>query len=286
MSFRNFFLTSFLKRCLFFTFIFMESLLFMESMLSAEPSRVPQGTQAGELFSVTLQGVEYKFRWCPAGTFRMGSPESEPLRKTDEKQHDVTFSRGFWLLETELTQAMWESVMGENPSQWKGAELPVEMLCQHDCKEFCAKLSTLTGFEFTLPTESQWEYAARAETVTPYAFGAIFDGTQGNSDGTQPYGTQTPGPYLARTAPVYSYALNPWGFYNMHGNVREWCLDIYGPYPDGPVTDPSGAADGKHVVDRGGGWLGHTKYCRSAYRVAHDPGYKNSRLGMRLLLKY
>ena len=260
------------------------SFLLIPEIFAAE-IQVPEGKTAGERFCVTIRGVEYPFRWCPPGTFLMGSPESEPLRKPDETQHSVTISRGFWLLETEVSQPMWESVMGSNPSNWKGTDLPVEMLCQHDCREFCEKLSRISGLKITLPTESQWEYAARAGTATPYSFGSVFDGTQGNSDGTQPYGTETPGKYLARTAPIYSYAPNPWGFYNMHGNVREWVLDVYGPYPTEPVTDPTGAAEGAHIVDRGGGWLGHTKYCRSAYRVAHDPGYKNSRLGMRIVLE-
>ncbi|MGL6225053.1 MAG: SUMF1/EgtB/PvdO family nonheme iron enzyme, partial [Thermoguttaceae bacterium] len=126
-----------------------------------------QGKSAGERKVLTIKGVEYAFRWCPAGTFEMGSPTSEKDRGGDETQHQVTLSKGFWMLETEVTQEMWKSVMGSNPSGFKGKNLPVETVSWDDCQNFIKQLnnSSPSGFKFSLPTEAHWEYACRAGTT-------------------------------------------------------------------------------------------------------------------------
>jgi len=136
--------------------------------------------KAGSRMALSIQGVEYAFRWCPADTFMMGSPTSEKDRRDNEAQHRVTLTRGFWMLETQVTQEMWRSVMGNNPSQFKDSKkLPVERVSWNDCQEFIKKLNTLgatqSGFRFSLPTEAMWEYACRAGTTTPYHLGAAIN---------------------------------------------------------------------------------------------------------------
>jgi len=171
--------------------------------------------KAGERFILNVNGIDYPFRWCPAGTFTMGSPASEADRGDDETQHQVTLSRGFWLLETQVTRGMWESVMGNNPSHFKGSKkLPVEQVSWRDCQGFIQKLNGLniapSGFRFSLPTESQWEYACRAGTTTPFHFGSVLNGDKANCDGNNPYGTSTKGKYLEKTSKVGSYDKINW----------------------------------------------------------------------------
>ena len=180
-----------------------------------------------------VKDVEFPFRWCPPGTFTMGSPASERDRRNDEAQHSVTLSKEFLMLETPVTQEMWESVMENNPSAFKGSKkLPVENVSWNDCQEYVQKLNGLgvapKGYRFSLPTEAQWEYACRAGTTTAYSFGDTLEKSQvafGDS----------------KTVEVASYPANAWGLYDMHGNVWEWCQDWYGEYPSGAVTDPVGS---------------------------------------------
>jgi len=230
-----------------------------------------QPGDAGERMTVSIKDVEYAFRWCPAGNFMMGDEPGEV---------SVTLSRGFWMLETEVTQAMWESVMGANPSHFKGAKLPVEMVSWDDCQEYIKKLNDLkvapAGYKFSLPTEAQWEYACRAGTTTAYHFGDTLTPQQANFG--QDWDT-------GKTKDVGSYPANAWGLKDMHGNVWEWCLDWLGDYPSGAVTDPTGADRGPNRVIRGGSWnnlLAQT--CRSAFRSPHAPAGRNFNLGLRLSL--
>ncbi|MBP5320902.1 MAG: formylglycine-generating enzyme family protein [Kiritimatiellae bacterium] len=215
-----------------------------------------------------------RFRWCPPGSFMMGSPKTEPGRRDDEVRHQVTLTKGFWMGETEVTQKQWMSVMGENPSRFKGDGLPVEQVSWEDCQRFVTKVNRELGFGLRLPTEAEWEYACRAGTVTAYSWGNILNGDKANCDGRHPYGTDTEGRYLERTVPVESYAPNVWGLYDMHGNVLEWCSDWYGDYPAGSVTDPTGPASGDFRVLRGGGWHSYAGSCRSASRYWNLPGFR------------
>jgi len=245
--------------------------------------------QPGERKVLSISGVEYPFRWCPSGTFMMGSPASETDRQANETHHQVTLSRGFWLLETPVTQSMWESVMGSSPSKFTGSKkLPVEQVSWDDCQGFLQKLNGLgvapDGYRFALPTEAEWEYACRAGTTTPFNFGSTLNGDKANCNGNYPYGTSTKGKYLEKTTDVDSYPANAWGLYDMHGNVLEWCHDWYGDYPSGAVTDPTGATTGSDRVIRGGSWSDFAQYCRSAYRHDDDPSYRFSACGVRLSL--
>jgi formylglycine-generating enzyme required for sulfatase activity len=207
----------------------------------------------------------------------MGSPSSEKDRNDDETQHKVALTQGFWMGETEVTQEMWESVMGENPSKFKGRKLPVENVSWNDCQQYINKLNkdTPEGYKFALPTEAQWEYAARAGSTTAYCFGdaenklgdyAWYDA---NSDRQAlEVGTKQP---------------NVWGLYDMHGNVWERCSDWYGDY-NGDATDPTGASSGGYRVFRGGGWYCFAECCRSAVRSSCTPDFRHFYLGLRLSL--
>ena len=146
-----------------------------------------------------------------------------------------------------------------------------ENVSWNDCQEFVKQLNDLNvappGYRFSLPTEAQWEYACRAGTTTPFNFGRVLNGDQANCDGIKhPYGTWTKGRYWGRTSEVQAYRANAWGLFDMHGNVWEWCLDRYGDYPGGSVTDPVGTSSGSPVVLRGGSWGNNARDCRSAFR--------------------
>ena len=230
-------------------------------------------------------GVNMEMVLIPAGTFMMGSPESEAERSDDETQHQVTISKPYYLGKYPVTQAQWQQVMGNNPSHFKGDKLlPVEKVSWDETQAFCLKLKEITQAPFGIPTEAQWEYACRAGTKTPFHFGSELNGRQANCDGTAPYGTETKGPYLKKTTPVGKYQANAWGLYDMHGNVWEWCSDWEGDYPTGSVTDPIGPATGSSRVRRGGSWYNDAVCCRSAFRLGSVPSFRDYDLGFRVAL--
>ena len=251
------------------------------------PSRLPrldevkpipiEDASAGEVMTVSIAGVNVRFRWCPAGTFMMGSPEDEDGRSDNETQHEVTLTRGFWLAETETTQELWEAIMGDNRSAFKGAVLPVECVSWYDCQEFIDKIQRYapSGLNFQLPSEAHWEYACRAGTTGSYnVSGASLDSLAwyGNNsdDRTHPVGRKTP---------------NAWGFYDMHGNVSEWCSDRYGDYSIGSVTNPRGAGGGFDRVKRGGNYCCDPWGSRSACRdLGCPPECRVGHIGFRLEL--
>ena len=216
---------------------------------------------SGDTVAITLPGgATMEMVWCPPGTFTMGGG--------DEKlQHQVTLTKGFWMGKTEVTQAQWKSVMGNNPSHHKGDDRPVEEVSWNIVQLFCTK----AGLE--LPTEAQWEYACRAGSTGPYAGTGQLDemGWYDVNSGreTHPVGTKQP---------------NAWGLYDMHGNVREWCADWYGDYPNGAVTDPQGSSSGfLGRVFRGGSWDDDASRSASSARRFSDPSYANYNLGFRLV---
>jgi formylglycine-generating enzyme required for sulfatase activity len=231
-------------------------------------------------------GVDLEMVLIPAGTFMMGSPDSEEGRSDDETQHEVTISKPFYLGKYSVTQAQWQQVMGTNPSEFKGDKLlPVENVSWEDAQAFCLKLQEITQSSFGIPTEAQWEYACRAGTNTPFHFGSELNGRHANCNGKVPYGTETKGPYLKQTSAVGTYPANAWGLYDMHGNVWELCSDWQGDYPTGSVTDPIGPATGSlRVSSRGGGWRLGAVHCRSANRRRTDPSVRGSYLGFRVAL--
>lgn len=231
----------------------------------------------------TVNGVSFRMRSIPAGTFLMGSPEGEPERNGDEEQHEVTISK-FWLAETACTQELWQAVMGDNPSMFKGGGLPVEQVSWDDCQRFLDAINRmlpLPGNGFRLPTEAEWEHACRAGTSTPFSFGQNITPDEVNYDGNYPYADGEKGEYRRLTVPAGSLPCNAWGLHEMHGNVWEWCADWCGKYPGGAVIDPRGPDRGAHRVLRGGSWFNYARNCRSAYRSYYVPGYRNGSVGFR-----
>jgi sulfatase modifying factor 1 len=228
-------------------------------------------------------GVRQGFRWIPPGRFLMGSPPQEAERLDNEVQHEVVLSQGFWLADTAYTQALWEAVMGRNPSRFQGAERPVEQVSWDDVMGFIERLNAqVEGLNLRLPTEAEWEYACRAGTRTPFWFGDQITTDQVNYDGNHPYGRGRKGEYREQTVEVKALPCNGWGLYQMHGNVWEWCSDWYGAYPDGPVTEPVGPESGERRVLRGGSWVSDGGLARSAQRNDVTPDYRYLYAGFRL----
>jgi formylglycine-generating enzyme required for sulfatase activity len=234
------------------------------------------------------------------GTFTMGSPASEANRDSDEVQHRVTVS-SFYMGKYEVTQKEYAALMGTNPSNFKGDNLPVEMVTWYDAVNYCNARSrsegltpayTVSGTNVTwnrsatgyrLPTEAEWEYACRAGTTTPFSMGSNITTNQANYDGNNPYNGNAKGTYRAKTTAVGSFAPNAWGLYDMHGNVREWCWDWFGDYGTAAQTDPMGVSSGSNRVFRGGSWFSNGQYLRSAFRYGYTPSYRDIYLGFRLL---
>lgn len=223
-----------------------------------------------------VNSIGMEFMPIPAGTFVMGDKNGGSAEKP---AHEVTISRPFYLGKYEVTQAQWEAVMGGNPSKTKGPKHPVEQVSWKDAQEFIAKLNKMEGVNrYRLPTEAEWEYAARAGSTTQWCFGddlaeltryAWFD--KNSQDTSHPVGQKEP---------------NAWGLHDMHGNVWEWTNDYWdsGYYSKNPAGDPAGPASGSKRVKRGGSWLWSAEYTRSAYRVGDPENTRISRLGFRVLL--
>jgi formylglycine-generating enzyme required for sulfatase activity len=229
------------------------------------------------------------FVYIPPGTFMMGSLEDDPgSYGYDRPRHQVTLTKGYYLQTTEVTQYQWEAVMGKNPSYFSscGDDCPVENVSWNKVQEFISALNAREGtIKYRLPTEAEWEYAARAGTTTPFAFGNCLLTSQANYRGDDPLTGCPSGEYRSRTVPVASFAPNAWGLYDMHGNVCEWCSDEYGSYPSYPVTDPTGPSYGPYFrVWRGGSWYHGAGYCRSAYRDSRGATNDDYYIGFRLAL--
>ena len=220
--------------------------------------------------SLAAAGIE--MIWIAGGTFSMGSTGGG----SNEKPVTVVTLSPFWLAKTEVTQAQWGAVMGSNPSHFKGGQLPVENVSWYDAMEFCQKLTEQerqagrlpAGTVYTLPTEAQWEYVCRAGTTGDYA---------GDLDAMAWYAKNSG----TATHAVGTKQANAWGLLDMHGNVWEWCLDWYGPYSGGRVTDPRGAPSGTSRVFRGGGWRLEADYARSTFRDYYCPDDRDYDFGFR-----
>ncbi len=232
-----------------------------------------------------VTGME--FVWIPAGSFTMGSPDTEASRDSDEgPQHIVSLTHGFWMGKYEVTQAQWEQIMGWNPVviQPQGDNYPVVMVSWNDCQDFIARLNAQsTKAEFSLPTEAQWEYACRAGTTTPFYTGDCLPTNQANYDGSFPYNGCPAGEYRRHIIPVGSLASNNWWLYDMHGNVWEWCQDRYGSYSSDYAVNPAGPSSGTMRVWRGGSWGDKALFCRSADRSRYDPDEARDYIGFRLV---
>ncbi len=220
-------------------------------------------------------GIE--FILIPSGEFDMGSPSDEERYIDEVPVHHVKLSRAFYIGKYEVTQKQWRDVMGSSPSYFNGDDLPVEQISWNDVQDFIKKLNEKEGWnKYRLPTEAEWEYAARAGTITRYYFGddeiklrdyGWYDSNSGST--THSIGQKTP---------------NPWGLYDLHGNVWEWVQDKWHSDYNGAPTDGSAwEGSGSFRILRGGSW-GHQAWdCRSAFRRYAAPAYRNSNIGFRLL---
>ncbi|MBF0131182.1 MAG: formylglycine-generating enzyme family protein [Magnetococcales bacterium] len=263
----------------------------------------------GVFVEFTLQGVQQRLRWIPPGHFTMGSPRDEPGRGDDEgPQRKVTIGQGFWLFDTLCTQALWQVVMGENPSQFQTSNRPVEQVSFEDVQKFLSRINqTCPGLDLILPSEAQWEYACRAGTTTALYSGAIvilgdnnapaldsiawYSGNSGVEPSELPNGEDSSRwknkqyPHeLAGTHPVAMKDPNLWGLYDMLGNVWEWCADAWhGSYEGAPVDGGVWESDGPSAdrVVRGGSWLILARGVRAANRDGGGPADRYDDLGFR-----
>ena len=236
-----------------------------------------------------------KMIYIPPGSFTMGSPNSEKGRYRGEAQHNVTISKPFYMSACEVTQEQYEAVMGVNPSERKGENLPVESVNWVDAVDFCARLSVIEGQPYRLPTEAKWEYACRAGSSSAYCFGnsqvrlhvyAHYNRFLGKSICLYHHEFKDT-PLLGDLIGIRSVGKkkpNVWGLYDMHGNVWEWCYDWYGPYGTDPEADPTGPASGTGRVLRGGCWANPARSCRCAHRIGFGPHNRGvGNIGLRVV---
>ncbi|MBF0527977.1 MAG: formylglycine-generating enzyme family protein [Deltaproteobacteria bacterium] len=238
---------------------------------------LPAASSSGGERKKFTNSLGMEFVLIPAGKFMMGSLPSETDGDTDETRHQVTISRPFYMQTTEVTQGQWRALMGNNPSKFKdcGDDCPVESVSFNEILDFISRLNDKEGgAEYRLPTEAEWEYAARAGNTGAYCFGNDTD----KLDEYAWYSNNSGG----RTHPVGRKRPNAWGLYDMHGNVWEWCRDRYGNYPSKPVTDPQGPSRGAFRQDRGGGWDSWAYILRSAFRSGQETATRYNFLGFRL----
>ncbi len=230
----------------------------------------------GTLNVLTIDDLEWRFRWIPAGEFVMGSPETEEGRADDETQHNVKLTKGFWMMETPVTAEMWESIMARNPCGFEPGDKPARWVIWNECQDLMDELNgsrkAPEGCRFRFPSEAQWEYAARAGQTTVYPGSDNVDEVAWHNANAE-----------NKTQRVGQKAANAWGLRDMAGNVYELCWDWYAPYPTEDVVDPYGPENGMHRVARGGYWDSEPAQCRVAARGV-GPANRGSRLGVRLIL--
>lgn len=264
-----------------------------EVVWRVNPVPIP-GPTVGQDWTMPYFG--FRLAWIPQGSYTMGSPKEEQGRLPNEGDlTEVTFTRGYWAGVYEVTQAAYRSVLDEMPSDFVGAKRPVDSVTWEEANAFCQMLTSLErnagrlpeGFVYRLPTEAEWEYAARAGTTTPFHFGETADTTSGNFRGVYPRGfnngktvTETYG-----TEPVGEYAPNAFGLYDVHGNVSEWTMEAYnGRLPGGSLTDPDPRTGGSRYTIRGGSWEDFAVRVRSAARQDASADTESNAIGFRVFL--
>ncbi len=257
--------------------------------LDAQGDVVERRKRSAQYFSEDLGGVKLEMVEIQGGNFEMGSNEEE----SEQPVHRVTISP-FYIGKFTITQKQWgavadrervESELERDPSHFKGDDRPVESVSWFDAVEFCARLAKKTGHAYRLPTEAEWEYACRAGTTTPFAFGETITPEFVNYNGEHPYGKAMKGKNRGETVPVGSLGVaNAFGLFDMHGNVWEWCGDWYGEYPSESQTDPTGQEEGGFRVLRGGSFGLNGYLCRSAYRYDYPPDVRLYDLGFRVVV--
>ena len=240
------------------------------------PQKTP--TVSDNTISIPVKdGISIDMVRVEAGTFIMGAtPEMENPNSDEKPTHQVTLTNDYYIGKYEVTQALWQAVMGNNPSNFKGDNLPVERVSWDDCQEFINKLNRITDKKFRLPTEAEWEYAARGGKKSR---GYQYSGSNNLSDVAW-YKDNSD----SKTHAVGTKQSNELGIYDMSGNVLEWCQDWYGRYNSSSQVNPTGANRGVYRGRRGGCWLFSASGCRSSYRVNNKPGGPNFTLGFRLAL--
>ena len=248
------------------------------SSTTSTSSNIIDSSTSGSVITIHVKdGINIEMVKVEAGSFNMGAtPEMENPDDREKPVHRVTLTNNYYIGKYEVTQALWKIVMGSNPSNFKGDNLPVEKVSWNDCQKFISKLNKLTGKSFRLPTEAEWEFAARGGRKSRgYQYSgsnviddvAWYDGNSGSK--THAVGTKQP---------------NELGIYDMTGNVLEWCQDWYDSYSSSPQTNPTGAVSGSFRVLCGGSWGNSAGYCRSSCRGSNTPGSRNNFLGLRLVL--
>ncbi|MBF0146321.1 MAG: formylglycine-generating enzyme family protein [Magnetococcales bacterium] len=264
----------------------------------------------GVFVEFAIGEVRQRLRWIPPGRFWMGSPEDEPGRyKNEGPRHEVTIEKGYWLFDTPCTQALWQAVMDDNPSRFKSPDRPVEQVSWDHVQTFLKQINNrLPGIDLILPSEAQWEYACRAGTTTALYTGGIDILGERNAPALDPiawYGGNSGVGFDLNhghdnsewkekqyphkkdgTHPVSRKAPNPWGFYDMLGNVWEWCDDYWhDSYERGPTDGTSwldeGESDDGYRVIRGGSWRDLARISRVASRIRHSTGHRIDNLGFR-----
>ena len=247
------------------------------------PTPVPQRIQSD---TFTVNGVTFVMMLVKAGTFTMGAtPEQENPNDDESPAHQVTLTNDYYLGQTEVTQQLWQAVLGPIPpffegDNLQGDSLPMIQVSWDECQNFISRLNDLTGRQFRLPTEAEWEFAARggnnnrgyqyAGSNNPNDVAWYYNNSYNNSD--------------IRPHPVMTKSPNELGFYDMSGNVDEWCQDGYGPYRNVSQTNPTGAMQFSERVMRGGNWYSNANKCRVACRNSHPPYASNFYIGFRLAL--
>ena len=223
----------------------------------------------GLWMAFSYKGQRQQFRWCEPGSFLIGSPKDEPERVRSEAQREITFSKGFWIADTTVTQGLWDAVMGGNPSRFKGVDRPVDSVSWNEAKSFINSVTRMNPIlNLCLPSEAQWEYACRAGSTTPFCWGEQINSELVNFRGGAPYKNGLESEYRKSTVDVKAFHQNNWGLWQMHGNVWEWCQDEYG--------------DVRAL--RGGSWFNFGGRCRSAVQNRRPPDYRLNRIGFRLAL--
>ena len=248
----------------------------LNGLTDSNASPTPQQSNPSQNLTFTVGGVSFTMVYVPGGTFTMGATgEQGSDAWNDEKPtHSVTLS-GYHIGQTEVTQALWKAVMGSNPSYFKGDSRPVENVSWNDCQTFISRLNAKTGKNFRLPTEAEWEYAARGG----HSGGSLYAGSDNISNvawyednsGNETHNVATKSP-------------NSLGIYDMSGNVLEWCQDWYGDYSSSSQTNPKGPSNGVNRVFRGGSWYYDARYCRVSLRSLNAPSLSCDCLGLRLVL--
>ena len=248
-----------------------------ESSKCSQTKGAHHSVLSGEVLEFEVGSCSFRMIPVEAGTFTMGAtPEMTDPHDDEMPTHQVMITNNYYIGQTEVTQALWKAVMGSNPSYFKGDNRPVESVNWNDCRKFITELNKLTGRKFRLPTEAEWEYAARGGKKSQ---GYQYSGSNNLNEVAWYWENSS-----KQTHDVATKQPNELGVYDMSGNVWEWCQDLYGSYSSTSQTNPTGAKSGSYRVYRGGSWDLRARCCRSSYRNCSSPGSVDDYLGLRLVL--